>query len=275
MSHLPGGPPPPPGGRDRFGPGAGDPAWPPGPRQDGADAREAFRVPFSVVDGFVAVLWLILAQLVVALPAVVIGAIDPEEGGPGLLMVVIVSQAVGLAGALTWLVLRQRLSWRLLGPARPRPRHVLIGVGIGVVGFVGVNIVILSLLPLVGPVDPPEQQLLEEVTVGGLTTVLAVFAAVVMAPVLEEVVFRGMLFQALKRRAGLWPAAILSGLLFAAVHVEITQPLFSLGLLGLGVVFALGLHRTGSLIVPIVGHAAFNLVVVVIILTGGEFIDVM
>jgi hypothetical protein len=48
----------------------------------------------------------------------------------------------------------------------------------------------------------------------------------------EEVVFRGVLFQALKRRTGLWPATIISSLLFAAVHVEIAQPLFLLLLVG-------------------------------------------
>jgi uncharacterized protein len=232
-------------------------------------------VPFSVVDGFVAILVLLFAQLVIVLPALVLGLVDVLEGGPPLLIVVITSQAVGLAGALGWLAMRQRLSWRLLGPARPRAGHLLWGTGLGIAGFLGVNLVILSVLQLIGPVEPPEQQLLQEVTAGGITTVLAFVAAVVMAPIMEEVIFRGMLFQALKRRAGLWPAAIISGVLFAAVHVEVTQPLFSSGLLLLGVAFALALHRTGSLLVPIIGHAVFNLIVVVVTILGGSVIDTL
>lgn len=270
MTDLPPDPPPP---RPPGEPPGRDPAWPAGPRQDGAEAGDSFRVPFSVFDGFLAVLWMLIAQLVVVVPAMLLGVIDPVEGGPSLLLVLITSQSVGLAGVLAWLSLRGRLSWRVLGPQRPLLRHVPIGVLVGAGGFVGVNLVLAALIAVLGPVEPPQQQLIQEVTVGGVTTVLAMIAVVVTGPVVEEVVFRGVLFQALKRRTGLWPAVVLSSLLFAAVHVEITQPLFSFALFLLGGVFALVYHRTGSLVVPTIGHAAFNLIAVVLAILGAETID--
>jgi membrane protease YdiL (CAAX protease family) len=269
-------PPPPPrpwGGPPRHVP-AGDPAWPGGGVRDGAAASEAFRVPFSGLEGFLLVLWTLAAQFVVILPAVLLGVLDPNEAsGPMLLALVITAQAVGLAGALGYLAARRRLSWRLLGPRRPALSHVWLGLGFGVGGFIAVNLLIAGLLEVFGPVDPPEQQLLSDVTEGGVTTALAVIAAVLMAPLVEEVVFRGVLYQGLKRRMGLWPAAVVSALLFAVVHVEVQQPVYSSGFVLLGLLFAWTMHRFGSLVVPIVAHASFNAVSVGLTLLGTRVLD--
>jgi uncharacterized protein len=268
-------PPPPPGppAGEASVPGYGDPAWPAGGVRDGSSAAEAFPVPFSGLEGFFLVLWTLVAQFVVILPAMLLGLFDPTEGGPVLLVLVITAQALGLAGALAYLAARRRLSWRLLGARRPAVRHVWIGLAVGVGGFLGVNLLIAGLLQVFGPVDPPEQQLLSDVTAGGIMTVLAVIAAVLMAPLVEEVVFRGVLFQGLKRRLGLWPAALVSSLLFAVVHVEVQQPIYSSGFVLLGILFAWSMHRFGSLVVPLVAHAAFNGVSVTLTLLGARLLE--
>ncbi|GGI04051.1 CPBP family intramembrane glutamic endopeptidase [Egicoccus halophilus] len=277
MSHLPPPPGPPPAGPSgpppAGSPGAdGDPAWPGGGYRDGARAADAFPVPFSAVDGALLVVWMILAQFLVILPAAVLGFVSQDDTAT-MMLLALVSQAVGLAGALAYLQARDRLSWRLLGPRPPTWTRAAYGIVVGIAGFLGVNAVIALVLQLIGPVDPPEQQLLTDLTAGGATTVLAVVVAVVMAPVVEEVIFRGVLFQALKRRLGLWPGALVSGLVFAAVHVEVQQPVYSAGLLALGVALAWSLHRFGNLVVPIVAHAAFNAVSVGLTLLGGQFLD--
>ncbi|MFA9445019.1 lysostaphin resistance A-like protein [Egicoccus sp. AB-alg6-2] len=264
---APGGGPPPSAAGHRF-----DPAWPGGGRRDGARPADAFPVPFTAVDGALLVLWTLVAQFVVIVPAIVFGVVN-DDSGPVMLLLVVVAQAVGLGGALAYLAARGRLSWRLLGPLRPSGLHAAYGVVVGIAGFLGVNAFILAILQFIGPVDPPEQQLLSELTQGGISTFLAIVAAVVMAPLLEEVAFRGVLFQGLKRKVGLWPAALVSGLVFAAVHVEVTQPLYSAGLLTLGVALAWSLHRFGSLIVPIAAHAVFNAISVGLTLLGAEFVD--
>src|SRR6185369_14159239 len=41
----------------------------------------------------------------------------------------------------------------------------------------------------------------------------------VMAPVCEEFLFRGMLFTSIRASAGLWPAAIVTGIVFGAIHI--------------------------------------------------------
>jgi membrane protease YdiL (CAAX protease family) len=58
----------------------------------------------------------------------------------------------------------------------------------------------------------------------------------VMAPVCEEFLFRGMLFTSIRASAGLWPAAIITGIVFGSIHIGSSPVglLVPLGVLGLG-----------------------------------------
>ncbi len=81
------------------------------------------------------------------------------------------------------------------------------------------------------------------------------FAAVIAAPLCEEIVFRGHFYPVLKRYSGAWPAAICSALVFAAAHGSLTAllPLFVFGLL-----LVLIYEKTGSLWAPVAVHFCFN-----------------
>jgi membrane protease YdiL (CAAX protease family) len=86
--------------------------------------------------------------------------------------------------------------------------------------------------------------------------VLTLFVlAVVIAPLVEETLFRGILFPALGARLPFWWAAIISGALFAIGHGELVVILpFTL----LGVTFAFLARRTGNLWPSAAAHGAFN-----------------
>lgn len=93
---------------------------------------------------------------------------------------------------------------------------------------------------------------------------LVAFFATFTAPVVEEVVYRGLLYSAFRRRFGLAIAIILPTLLFTAVHV----PQYSLGpnpdyatvfsLLLLSLTLTVIRARTDSLLPCIVLHTIFN-----------------
>jgi uncharacterized protein len=224
-------------------------------------AEGAFRVPFSVVDGFMAVLVYFIGQLIAGVVLGVGLAVTGQPlGSTQTLMAAVGAQVLGLALAGAYLLARRRLTWRLLGPVRPSGLLVAIGLGVGIAGTVLAYLLNGILSFIFEPEAPVEQQLLQDVLAGGWATVFAVIAAVVMAPIAEEILFRGVLFQALRRRLGMWVAAVISSLVFTAVHVEIvtSQPLALVGLFALGVFLAWSFHRSGSLVVPILGHAVFN-----------------
>lgn len=88
-----------------------------------------------------------------------------------------------------------------------------------------------------------------------LVLVLMAVAAVIAAPVCEEIVFRGYFYPVLKRFGGMWPAAICSALVFASAHGSLTAllPLFIFG----GVLVFV-YEKTGSIWAPMAVHCCFN-----------------
>nr|MBA3534562.1 CPBP family intramembrane metalloprotease [Ardenticatenales bacterium] len=78
---------------------------------------------------------------------------------------------------------------------------------------------------------------------GAQGLIIALVVVGVLAPLVEEILFRGFLFGGLTRFTGPIQAALISGTLFAAIHL---QPLAFPALFVLGVVLALLYHRTGS-----------------------------
>ena len=77
------------------------------------------------------------------------------------------------------------------------------------------------------------------------------------APLLEELLFRGVLFGGLTKIMPVWGAMLLSGFLFAVIHVNAATliPLWFLG-----VAFAWLYARMGTLLAPMVVHLTFNAV---------------
>ena len=63
--------------------------------------------------------------------------------------------------------------------------------------------------------------------------VLMGFAAVIAAPLTEELLFRGLFYGVCKRFTDSWFAALMTSLLFATVHLHVASfvPLFTLSLI--------------------------------------------
>ena len=92
---------------------------------------------------------------------------------------------------------------------------------------------------------------------GGPVDVLgSLFGLVLLAPVVEELVFRGLLFGTLRRGLNMWTSAVLSAAVFAVAHGYGAWGFASV--FSSGVLWALAYERTGSLLPPILAHAATN-----------------
>jgi membrane protease YdiL (CAAX protease family) len=81
------------------------------------------------------------------------------------------------------------------------------------------------------------------------------FSAAVVAPLAEELLFRGILFPALLKGRSWFFAALLSGWLFSLIHFH--PPSFP-SILVLSFFFCVGYSVTGSLVTPILMHMVFN-----------------
>ena len=248
---------PPPSGNGREGDGAG---W-------GRVPLDQVDSPYSVLLAFVSVLIFIFPNLLIVLS----GALtDTDAAAPVLndaqmvftLVVSLILQLLLFGAALLPLIIRRRLDGRLFGPTRPRWTGVAIGLAIvsGIAATFAAYTVNAILVLLLGAEDPVEQQILQDALAGGLPLILAALVAVVVAPVTEEVIFRGVLFRAMADKFGLWVGAVASSVIFALIHIEIvfSQPIALGGLFLVAMVLAYAYHRTGNLVVPIIGHAVFN-----------------
>jgi membrane protease YdiL (CAAX protease family) len=95
---------------------------------------------------------------------------------------------------------------------------------------------------------------------GTFGLILAGLMVIAVAPVVEEIFFRGFFYRALRTRFGIVLAATINGLLFGSIHFDfegVDGLLILPPLALLGVIFCLVYERTGSLL-PVIGMHAFN-----------------
>jgi membrane protease YdiL (CAAX protease family) len=199
-------------------------------------------------------------------------------GGEGL-FIGIVTNAVSMGVLILWLRTAHPRWAEILGwPDRSGVvRELATGAGLGILvriaaGIVGGGVVLLLKDASNRPVTLPTQ-ISTDLTGWGLVS-FAIFA-VIAAPVLEEFVFRGLLFRSIADRHGFWAGAIVSAIAFGAFHL--LTPGNGLDVLALGITHVgtgLGLAwiywKRKNLLASIAGHAIFNLIAVVAIIAGLE-----
>jgi len=101
----------------------------------------------------------------------------------------------------------------------------------------------------------------------GLADVSMLLAALgVIAPIAEEVFFRGVIYAGLRKRLPVVPAVVLSSALFASAHMDTMRLLPFV----LGVVAALLMEFTGSLVPAILAHMGVNIGFVMFLANRGH-----
>ncbi|MDP9184727.1 MAG: CPBP family glutamic-type intramembrane protease [Actinomycetota bacterium] len=217
---------------------------------------------------------LVLAQTVVGIiAALALGVTTTDD--PKTVYVGVAVDLAWLVFTVLWLTQRHP-GWReQLGIRLDRA-----GYRSGVFGFVaglilypaiaiGVGIPLTILFSaLSGQEATTPEQLPEHLT--GAVALTSVLLAVLVAPVVEETFFRGILFRSIRDRRGFWPGALVSGVLFGLVH-WVPSPwqdavLLQTIMVFTGIALAWIYERRGSLLANIAAHMAFNAVGIFLIL---------
>jgi membrane protease YdiL (CAAX protease family) len=251
------------------------------PRPDGPYVEDTpTKATWRWWEALIAVLLAWLAGGLATLP--LLALLEPDATGPiggeGLFLG-IVSNTVTLGLLIAWLR-RAHPAWaEIIGwPDRSRfVRELAVGAGLGILVRIASAIVATAVVFVLRgasdePVDLPAQ--IDPDLAGWSLVSFAIFA-VIAAPVLEEFVFRGLLFRSIADRSGFWVGAIVSAVAFGAFHL--LTPGDGLDVLALGITHVgtgLGLAwiywTRRNLLASIGGHAVFNLVAVVSIIAGWE-----
>jgi membrane protease YdiL (CAAX protease family) len=185
---------------------------------------------------------------------------------------------VGFIGA-PWLASRLQGTRRFLRDLGVRFRPIdLLGIAVGIGGQILVALMYLPFQHEIHDFNGPSQRLTGGSHGGGF--IIIALATVLLAPAMEELFFRGLLFKALvrlftplgalrggARTLGVVLAVVLDGLLFGLAHGEWVQ---LAGLAVFGMVLAAVSYRTGRLGMNMVAHATFNLVAIVAIASNGN-----
>jgi membrane protease YdiL (CAAX protease family) len=231
-------------------------------------------------EALVAALLAWFAGGLASLPLVAL--LDPDATGPiggeGL-FIGIVTNTVTMVVLILWLRTAHPAWAEIIGwPERSRVvRELAIGAGFGIVVRIAAGVVATGVVSVLRGASDSSVELPTQIDPGVAGWGLVSFAifAVVAAPILEEFVFRGLLFRSIADRSGFWPGAIVSAVAFGAFHL--LTPGNDLGVLALGIVHigtGLGLAwiywSRRNLLASIAGHAAFNLVAVVYLIAGWD-----
>jgi membrane protease YdiL (CAAX protease family) len=220
---------------------------------------EAARTPVPWTVG-TTVRWLLGGLLLaIIIPPLLVAPFDPNLDSDGALLAaqaifdgLLLLVAVGVASDWKFRPLAGPL--RLLGLRPFRLRAIWIMLGTLVAYYIAAGLFASLVL------KPDQEDIGGELGVGNPSIVIAVLAVVMIAgfaPIAEELFFRGFLFAGLRARWSLWPAALVSGLIFGLVHaptgITTVVPLATLG-------FALCwlYDRTGSLWPCVIAHMINN-----------------
>ena len=153
------------------------------------------------------------------------------------------------------------------------PRFADLGWGpviwLGAVGAqIAVGAIVVALgVPLVGNTEG-----IDEIRADRTYVVSLVITAVVAAPIVEEMVFRGVVMRGLRSRLPVVAVVVVQGLLFGLAHVDPVRGIGNMGLVlvlsSVGVAFGVAVSLLGRIGPSIVAHAIFNGAVLLIVLTG-------
>lgn len=191
--------------------------------------------------------------------AVIAGATGGRAGSssPAFVQVATLVQDVVFVGVAVVLAART---------LRPRPWHFGLGgsrfwstIGWMALAYVSFFIFEIAYGALIHPSG--KQNIVRELGAkhSSVALVTGAMLVIIVAPLAEEFFFRGFFYRSLRTRMGIFPAALIVGAVFGAIHYENPRTAVVLPVLAvLGVIFCLVYERTGTLFSTIALHAINN-----------------
>ncbi|HEV3320264.1 MAG TPA: CPBP family intramembrane glutamic endopeptidase [Solirubrobacteraceae bacterium] len=244
------------GPHDR-GPLAGSPPGPGDPRRSPDMGWSPWTAPAALIGGLVLAAVL---GLIVDLPATLLFgvSITKNHTPPGIELVDTIVQDVAFVLAAVYCAHiggRVVRAWQF----GLRPPGVGWKSATGMLVFLLAAFLVLS-VAWSAVFNPGKEKLLEQLGTNEATSLLLLSAGLtcVVAPICEEFLFRGYVFTALRGWRGTWPAAVITGLVFGAVHAGSAPALDLVPLAGLGFGLCLLYRCSGSLYPCIVAHSLNN-----------------
>ena len=210
--------------------------------------REAqtYSVPWSIGDTWIGVVLLVLVSAGMV-TVMLLGLKKEYLQNIGVLFLELV-YILPVVLIFAW----RRIHWKYLGFGKFTVNVIGLGCGLLIGGYaiIIVHNVLLSVLHINTQGDQ-----ISEIFKQLKSPVWLFLVGAVIAPLVEEIFFRGFLFQGFRQRYGWMPAIFLSSAIFGAAHLD---PVSFIPTFVLGCILAYMYHRSNSLWPGILFHAAIN-----------------
>lgn len=167
-------------------------------------------------------------------------------------IIIVLQQIIALGAVLPIYLIHRKYQ------PKPEKKNSAGTVVLGVLFVLGCSAVITILQNLffnIFSINDVSWEQTEEV-LSSMSLGMQIISTVILAPIVEELMFRGMIINRLMSKFPAWAAVLVSAIAFGALHLNLTQGIFA-GLIGIafGVVYI----KTRSLWLCIFAHAANNL----------------
>ena len=223
---------------------------------NGASSRDAWR---ERGVGWLDVLLIVVVYLLISvLAGSAIGLFGPGLASiPGELLILTASAAAAIISVGSIVLARGQLRAASVGLRRVSVRWLLIGAGLGLVGWLLSRVVVLTYFWVTGDTTNPQAALVNAAQGTLAQFALTLLVAGLAVPFGEELLFRGVFYTWL-RRWGIVVAMSGSSLIFGLNHgINVDFP----ATVVLGLLLALAYERSGSIWPGVVGHILYNLLV--------------
>ena len=183
------------------------------------------------------------------------------KNGIVLTIFVAIQDSIIVGAAALFSIVRYRVGWDRLGL---RAFNVAFGCGLSL-ALLMVSYVVRICYGIVAiglGYRPALQDVLSRLDTQGIGFILTLIAAAVIAPIAEEIFFRGFVYGGLRGRIGTLGAMLVSTVFFTALHFTLDQfiPIFALGL-----ILAWLYERTGSLYPGMLLHSSNNAISLILL----------
>ena len=179
--------------------------------------------------------------------------IDKIKESSGTLIIAIGYIIIIAIFALFPLVLKTNI-FKIAGVNKIKPRIGIDSALLGI-GMLGAFQAIVKLISLVAPDGWMEVQNAHSASILDGNLAVAIIYTVIIAPICEELVFRGLILSSLKDKAPKWAVIIGIAIIFGLIH---SFPIGFIYAFSLGIVLGWLFYRTGSLVPCIIVHMLFN-----------------
>lgn len=211
-----------------------------------APGSHGYSVPWSIGDTWIGVI--LLALLNVGLLIIALQDIRTELVQSAALILVQLAYLIPILLIFTW----RRIHWKHLGFGQFDWNTLALGCGLLIASYV--VIILHNLILMALGVDTQGEAIFRFFDTLE-SPVWFFFVGAVLAPIVEEIFFRGFLFQGFRQRYGWVNSMLLSSAIFAAAHLDLVAliPTFILGCL-----LAYMYHRSNSVWPGVILHFLVN-----------------